>query len=293
MRSVNRTSRKSLLSEYAADLGSLISRRRSENALRAAGIESAMASRAKSEFLANMSHELRTPLNAIIGFADLIQVPVATDAEKGKASEYAGYIAQGGRDLLKVLNDILDLSRIEIDNFELVLEQHSIRQLIEDSVDLVQTRATDKKQTLHARVAEDLPPVFVDATRVKQALSNILSNAVTFTQEGGAIFVIAKEDANTVSIEITDTGIGMTDEQMDYALKPFTQVKPARTRDHAGTGLGLPIAKALVLRHGGSFRISSKLGVGTTIALTLPANHDVQLVEKRDPGSASTKDRRH
>lgn len=291
MRSVNRSGRKSLLSAYAADLGSLISRRRSENALRAAGIESAMASRAKSEFLANMSHELRTPLNAIIGFADLIQVPVAADSEKGKASEYASYIAQGGRDLLKILNDILDLSRIEIDNFELVLERYSIHQLVEDSVDLVRPRASDKKQTLHVRIASDLPTVPVDATRVKQALSNILSNAVTFTHEGGAIFVIAKEDADAISIEITDTGVGMTDEQMNYALKPFTQVKPARTRDHAGTGLGLPIAKALVLRHGGSFHISSKLGVGTTIALTLPMNYDAS--KTRGAGPASTKIQHH
>ena len=293
MRSVNRASRKSLLSAYAADLGSLISRRRSENALRAAGIESAMASRAKSEFLANMSHELRTPLNAIIGFADLIQVPVGGDSEKGKTSEYASYIAQGGRDLLRILNDILDLSRIEIDNFDLVLEQYSMRQLVDDCVDLVQTRANDKKQTLHVRVANDLPTIPVDATRVKQALSNVLSNAVTFTQEGGAIFVIAKKDVNVISIEITDTGIGMTDEQMDYALKPFTQVKPARTRDHAGTGLGLPIAKALVMRHGGDFGISSKLGVGTTITLTLPINHEPRQTEPRGPGSASSTIQRH
>lgn len=274
MRSVKCSSRKSLLSEYAADLGSLISRRRSENALRAAGIESAMASRAKSEFLANMSHELRTPLNAIIGFADLIQVPVSADSRNGKATEYAGYIAQGGRELLKVLNDILDLSRIEIDNFELSLEQHSVRELIETSVDLVQTRASDKKQTLHVRLAKNLPLVVVDATRIKQALSNVLSNAVTFTQEGGAIFVIAKQEANSISIEMIDTGIGMTDEQLEYVLKPFTQVKTSRTRDHAGTGLGLPIAKALVLRHGGSFRISSKPGVGTTVSLVLPTSRD-------------------
>jgi signal transduction histidine kinase len=271
----------------------LISRRRSENALRAAGIESAMANRAKSEFLANMSHELRTPLNAIIGFADLIQVPVAAGATNGKAAEYAGYIAQGGRDLLRVLNDILDLSRIEIDNFELNLEPHSIRELIDASVDLIQSRASDKKQTLHVRVSNDLPPVVIDATRIKQALSNILSNAVTFTPDGGAIFVITKRDAGTISIEITDTGIGMSDEQMAYALKPFTQVKPARTRDHAGTGLGLPIARALVLRHGGSFIISSKLGVGTTVSLTLPIDREAQATEKRDQRAAVRASERH
>jgi len=269
MRAVSRANRKSLLSSYAADLGTLISRRRSENALRAAGMESAMANRAKSEFLANMSHELRTPLNAIIGFADLIQAPPASDAEPGKSTEYASYIAQGGRDLLKILNDILDLSRIEIDNFELNLERHSIRDLVETSVDLVQARASDKKQTLHVRVSDDLPTIVVDETRIKQALTNILSNAVTFTPEGGAIFVLAKANAGSIAIEITDTGIGMTDEQIAYALKPFTQVKPARTRNHAGTGLGLPIAKALVLRHGGTFQITSKVGVGTTVSLTL------------------------
>jgi two-component system cell cycle sensor histidine kinase PleC len=285
MRSIARTVRKSLLNEYAADLGSLISRRRSENALRAAGMESAMASRAKSEFLANMSHELRTPLNAIIGFADLIQVPVAGDARNGKAAEYAGYIAQGGRDLLKVLNDILDLSRIEIDNFELNVEPHSVRELIDSSVELIQARATDKKQTLHVRLANNLPLVVIDETRVKQALSNILSNAVTFTQEGGAIFVIAKQEPAAISIEITDTGIGMTEEQMAYALKPFTQVKSARTRDHSGTGLGLTIAKALVLRHGGSFCISSKPGVGTTVSLTLPIERGAHDRTPLEPGN--------
>ena len=272
MHAVSRASRKSLLSSYAADLGSLISRRRSENALRAAGIESAMANRAKSEFLANMSHELRTPLNAIIGFADLIQAPSAGAAEPGKSTEYASYISQGGRDLLKILNDILDLSRIEIDNFELNLERHSIRDLIETSVDLVQARASDKKQTLHMRVNGDLPIIVVDETRIKQALSNILSNAVTFTQEGGAIFVIAKHGPGSIAIEITDTGIGMTDEQIAYSLKPFTQVMPARVRNHAGTGLGLPIARALVLRHGGTFQIASKAGVGTTVSLSLPSD---------------------
>jgi signal transduction histidine kinase len=248
-------------------------------------MESAMANRAKSEFLANMSHELRTPLNAIIGFADLIQVPVAADAGTGKSTEYASYIAQGGRDLLKILNNILDLSRIEIDNFELNPEQHSIRNIIETTVDLVQARASDKKQTLHVRANDDLPLIVVDETRIKQALSNILSNAVTFTPEGGAIFVIAKADSVTITIEITDTGIGMTDEQMAYALKPFTQVKPARTRNHAGTGLGLPIARALVLRHGGTFHISSKPGVGTTVAFSLRTDGAI-----RKPQSRSTRE---
>src|SRR4029078_8097749 len=120
MRKTGLSQRKiSLLHAYSANLGMLISRKRSEEALRAASIESAMANRAKSEFLANMSHELRTPLNAIIGFADLIQAHSAGPAEPGKSTEYASYISQGGRDLLKILNDILDLSRIEIDNFEL------------------------------------------------------------------------------------------------------------------------------------------------------------------------------
>jgi signal transduction histidine kinase len=223
----------------------------------------------------------------------LIQVPVGVGATNGKAAEYAGYIAQGGRDLLKVLNDILDLSRIEIDNFELNLEPHSIRELIDTSVDLIQPRAADKKQTLHVRVSDDLPLLVIDATRIKQALSNILSNAVTFTPDGGAIFVITKRDEGIISIEITDTGIGMSDEQMAYALKPFTQVKSARTRDHAGTGLGLPIARALVLRHGGSFVISSKLGVGTTVSLTLPIDHEAQATEKRDQRAAARAIERH
>jgi len=263
-----RPRKRSLLSVYSADLGSLISRKRSENALRVAGIESALANRAKSEFLANMSHELRTPLNAIIGFSGLLQKQ--GQANPAKSLEYAGYIERAGRDLLKILNDILDLSRIEIGNFKLDLEQHSVGSIIEDSVALIQPRASEKKQTLQLRVAKDLPLILLDDLRIKQVLSNLLSNAIKFSPEGAEIAIAATATPGAIEITITDTGIGMTPEEVAQSLKPFAQVRPVHTRDSGGTGLGLPIARALVLQDGGSFHISSKPQSGTTVTIALP-----------------------
>ena len=270
MRASNQSNRYSLLSSYTADLGSLISRKRTEIGLRAANIESSLAGRAKTEFLANMSHELRTPLNAIIGFAEVIQARSKDCSANDKTQEYAGYITQAGRSLLKILNDILDMSNIEAGSIALNLEAYLLHEIVENSVALMQTRAASKKQTLRVCLPDDLPSVVVDEMRIKQALTNIISNAILFTPECGDIVIAAAQKPIGIEIEISDTGIGMTCEQIDYALRPFGQIKAAYSRDHAGTGLGLPIARALILLHDGKFDISSEPGVGTTVRLKLP-----------------------
>ena len=263
--------RQTLLGKYSRNLGELMSRRHSEAALRAAKIESDLANRTKSEFLANMSHELRTPLNAIIGFSDLLIHYSAEGQDMSKGVEYAEHIAGAGRHLLNIISDILDISKIESGTFELNKEEYSLRELIDQSLILVRDRAREKKQALEFRAASDLPTVLVDGQRIKQVLINLLSNAHKFTPEGGRIFVVAQAIAGGgASIAIADTGIGMSQEQIEVALKPFGQVQSAYSRAHEGTGLGLPIAAALVRQHGGEFHISSKPDGGTTIVVTLP-----------------------
>jgi len=275
-RSGLRRERTSLLSRYAADLGQSVSRERSEQALRGAAMEQALASRAKSEFLANMSHELRTPLNAIIGFSELIGNLTAGDPVAAKTREYAGLVNHAGRHLLGIISDILDISKIESGTFALDLERHALRDLIEAGAALVKPRLTEKKQTLLLKLPAILPTVTVDGRRLKQVLINLLSNAHKFTPEGGRIVVSAMAGADgTVTVSVQDSGIGMTDEQIALALKPFGQVSSSRSRSHEGTGLGLPIAKALIEQHGGSFSVTSRENAGTTVTFTLPENNVV------------------
>ena len=261
----------SLLESYSTNLGELMSRKHSETALRAAKMDSDLANRSKSEFLANMSHELRTPLNAIIGFADLLAHFAQAGHAHDKGAEYAGHIAGAGRHLLNIISDILDISKIESGTFELACDDYSIRDLIDQSLILVRDRARDKQQMLEFRAAPDLPVICVDAQRLKQVFINLLSNAHKFTPEGGRIVVVAQRTAvGGATIAIADTGIGMTEAQIATALTPFGQVQSAYSRAHEGTGLGLPIAAALVRQHGGEFHISSKPEAGTTIVVTLP-----------------------
>ena len=288
MRGNNSTRRErvSLLSQYSADFGQCLSRGRSEKALRAAAVEQALASRAKSEFLANMSHELRTPLNAIIGFSDLIGHPIVDDPTGNRTIEYAGLVNRAGRHLLNIVSDILDISKIESGTFTLDLETHSVRDLIAASAGLVEPRIKEKKQTLTVKLSSSLTTITVDGRRIKQVLINLLSNAYKFTPESGHIVMTAVPgDDDTVRISVQDTGVGMTAEQIAIALKPFGQVQSSRSRNHEGTGLGLPIAKALIEQHGGTFSITSAENTGTTVTMTLPETDIAlnQTIKERKP----------
>jgi two-component system, cell cycle sensor histidine kinase PleC len=266
----SRRTRKTLLSCYTTNLGQYVSRKRAETALRAAAAEQALASRAKSEFLANMSHELRTPLNAIIGFSDLINDHTGGGTTAEKAGEYAGLINRAGRHLLGIISDILDVSKIESGTFELDLDRYPLRELIAAAVGLVEPRMAEKHQTLTLEIPPILPIVTADARRLKQVIINLLSNAHKFTPEGGNIVVAVVRRNGSVSVAVRDSGIGMTPDQLVTALKPFGQVRSERTRAHEGTGLGLPIAKALIEQHGGTFTIDSAENAGTTVTFTIP-----------------------
>jgi len=263
---------RSLLSRYSADLGSLILRRRSEEALRAAALESASANRAKSQFLANMSHELRTPLNAIIGFSDLVGQIGAEHTERRKTVEYARHISNAGQHLLNIVSDILDISKIESGTLALDFETGALVEIIEAAMTLVRPRIMEKKQKLEVRLAGYIPPLVLDVRRIKQVLINLLSNAHKFTREGGQIWVdvMLHKESGAVTVGVTDTGVGMAADEVQQALTPFGQIQSAYTRSQEGTGLGLPIAKALVEHHGGTFLISSRPDAGTTVAFTLP-----------------------
>ena len=266
-----RTKSRSLLSSYTENLGQLASSRKSQRALRAAAAESAMASRAKSEFLANMSHELRTPLNAIIGFGELVETIAPNSFATGKHREYAKHIATAGRHLLQIISDILDISQIESGAVNLAIQSHHPKSIVDACIVLVKGRIEKKKQHLIVEMPDNLPAIAADELRLKQILINLIANASKFTDEGGSIKVgsWANKD-ETVTLSVADNGRGMTEEEIVYAMKPFTQVKSSYSRDHEGTGLGLPITKALTLRQGGEFDITSTPGVGTEVMITLP-----------------------
>jgi two-component system, cell cycle sensor histidine kinase PleC len=260
--------RDSLLSRYATSLGEMAMRQRSETAMRAARAEAEMASRTKSAFLSTVSHELRTPLNSIIGFSDVI---VSLKQADPQAAEYAGHIAKSGRRLLEVVSDILDISKIESGGLVLNRQPADLGDIVEAAVELLRDAIAERHQTIDVRLPPGLPMLEVDAKRVRQILTNLISNANKFTPERGRIFVVAKANPDGgAAVAVADTGAGMTPDEIAVALKPFGQVQNHLVRTAEGTGLGLPIALGLARQHGGDLHIQSETGKGTTVLLTLP-----------------------
>ena len=252
-------------------------RKRAEEALRMAIECAESANKTKSTFLAHTSHELRTPLNAIIGFSDMIRNGIGTGAATDKINEYAGHINESGRHLLAILNDILDLSKVEAGKLELYEEEVDVALAVDTCVAMMQARAERGGLKVVCDVPEELPALRADGRKVKQILINLLSNAVKFTRPGGRVVVVVATDAlGAVSISIADTGIGIADDQMAIALAPFSQVDSALNRKFEGTGLGLPLAKALVELHQGKFQIESAPGEGTTVTITFPATRSLR-----------------
>jgi two-component system cell cycle sensor histidine kinase PleC len=263
--------RDSLLARYSATLGELALRRQTELALVAAKAESDLASRAKSAFLGTMSHELRTPLNAIIGFSDLIKSMKSSDRDALTSIEYASHIANAGRHLLAVVNDILDISKIESGTFSLSVDRYPIGEIIGECIPLVERQIRERQQTLELRIDERLPELDLDARRIKQILVNLLSNANKFTPERGRILVVARRNRDGgATIAVVDSGVGMGPDQLALAMTPFGQVQSHLSRSQEGTGLGLPIARGLARLHGGDLFLESEPDAGTTAVLTLP-----------------------
>jgi PAS domain S-box-containing protein len=227
------------------------------------------ANRVKSEFLASMSHELRTPLNAILGFSEMISTEMFGKLH-ARYIEYAGDIHQSGQHLLDLINDILDLSKLEAGKLTLKDSDFDLVRMIKNVLALVQRQADGKRLTIVEMLPGQLK-IRGDLRAMKQVLLNLLSNAVKFTPEGGEITVATQERGGAVELVVRDTGIGMTAAEIAVALEPFGQVDSLLAREQPGTGLGLPISVALMKLHGGSLRIDSTPGEGTSLIATIPA----------------------
>jgi signal transduction histidine kinase len=230
-----------------------------------------MSNRLKSEFLANMSHELRTPLNAIIGFSEIISTE-ALGPDAPRYREYAGDILGAGTHLLSLINDILDLSKVEAGKLDLHYEKVDLTHLIKECVQLMHERALQQGLRLSQSV-DALPPMLIDRLRVKQIMLNLLSNAIKFTPEGGTVAVEAAQGASgLVTVCVRDTGIGIAPDMIPLVFQPFRQVDSALARKFEGTGLGLSLVKTLIELHGGAVRIESALEKGTSAVISFPAS---------------------
>ncbi|HEY9080245.1 PAS domain S-box protein [Magnetovibrio sp.] len=260
----------------AGSVGDITQRIEFQHQLIEAKERAEIASRVKTEFLANMSHELRTPLNAIIGFSDVMLSGLFGGLEP-RYQEYIENIRDSGSHLLAVINDILDVSRIEAGRMDLRPERISIAELIESATRLIRDRATEAGLSMNRRVPKDLPDLMVDSQRIKQVLLNILSNAVKFTPEGGKVTVKANlSKSNELTISVSDTGIGMSEAEIATALTPFGQVDSKLARKFDGTGLGLPLTKSFVELHGGILSIKSTPKQGTTVSVRFPTDRLVR-----------------
>lgn len=242
-----------------------------EEMLRFARLEAERANRAKSEFLASMSHEFRTPLNAILGFSEIIRDEIMGAVAPSIYREYGGYVHDAGGHLLSLINNVLDLSKMEAGRFELHKEATSLGMVIESCRWMISGSAENANVALSSEVAPDLPLVMVDPLRFKQILINLLSNAVKFTPAGGSVTIAAVAmEGGGVTVSVTDTGIGMSEAEIAIAQMPFQQVDGVLTRRYQGTGLGLSLAKRMTELHEGHLRIESEPGVGTCISICLP-----------------------
>lgn len=229
-----------------------------------------ISNRSKSEFIANMSHELRTPLNSIIGFSELLNKKIGGELSK-KQERYVENVLNSSKFLLNLINDILDLSKVEAGKIELIIERVSVPVVISETLTLLKERAAQNKVTLVKELDPELDFIEADKQRVKQILFNLINNAIKFSKtEGGTVKVISKNGMGTAVISVSDTGIGIREEDLGKLFKEFEQINPEITRKYGGTGLGLAISKKLTELHGGTITVESKYGEGTTFTFKLP-----------------------
>ena len=240
-----------------------------EESLRRAKREAEAANASKSRFLANMSHELRTPLNAIIGFSEIISGQFFGAIANVRYLDYSHDILRSGRHLLAVINSVLDLSKSESGKMNLDAKPVDMAEVLADCIAMVREQCSEAGLMLSVSAMGQMP-LTGDAAKLRQIFLNLLSNAVKFTEKGGSVTLGASDGPAGICVTVGDTGIGMSPEDVEIAFQPFGQVDNRLERKYEGTGLGLPLTKALVDLHGGSMVIDSARGHGTRITVTLP-----------------------
>jgi PAS domain S-box-containing protein len=255
---------------FTVMMSDITERRRADEDRRMALTEAEKANQAKSDFLAAMSHELRTPLNAILGFADILRYEYLGPLGGKKYAEYAHDIHASGDHLLSLVDDILDISSIEAGEMVLHKELIPIDSIVTESMEIVANNADTKGVELTKKIFDELPPLYADRRSVRQILLNLLGNAIKFTPAGGNITLSAKSSGRNISLRITDTGIGISNEKLPGLTKPFTRAERDPHKAVEGWGLGLAITKSLIDLHMGSIDIESAIGKGTTVTITLP-----------------------
>ena len=256
--------------EVVAVMRDVTERKIQEQALEVARIEAERAGESKSRFLATMSHELRTPLNAIIGFSEMIARENEMMISAAKRQEYAQLINESGLHLLSVVNGILDMSKMESGNFEIVPELFAPRESLISCCNLMVLKARENGIDLATRAPADLPQITGDPRAFKQMILNLLSNAIKFSERGGTVTVAAAVEGTRLVVRVIDSGVGIGPEDMKRIGDPFFQAGKTYQRRHEGTGLGLSIVKSLAAMHGGEMTVQSEIGKGTTVTVALP-----------------------
>ena len=272
-----------LMGEYALRLGEAVLRNRTREAEQLASVEVQLANKVKSEFIANMSHELRTPLNTIMGFSKLLGEHGRRQLTDQDIIDYARLIHDAAGHLLSVINDILDISKIQSGKYALDAREISLEEVLRACLASYKAVAETAGLSLDYRQVDGLAAVRGDAQRLKQAFDNLIGNAVRFTRPGGSIWVEARRlPDGGGEVRIRDTGVGMEAEEIRLALTPFGQVDGSRSRWREGTGLGLPIASALIELHAGELRIESRKHHGTEVIVTLPPPQVLSFIQDRN-----------
>jgi signal transduction histidine kinase len=258
---------------YCAVIRDITQWKRTEEELRNAKRAAETANAHKTDFLARVSHEIRTPLNAIIGFADMMANEHFGPVGHPRYGEYAHDIVRSGRHVLDIVNDLLDISKIEAGEMELDFSSVGLNEMVQAAVSIVQPQANGQRVIIRTALSQAVPNVVADGRSIKQIVLNILANAIRFTPSGGQIIVsTAYEPNGSVVLRIRDTGIGMSRSELEQAMKPFRQVSTGTPRNRGdGTGLGLPLTKAMVDANRAQFAISSTPNEGTLVVVMFPS----------------------